>query len=447
MALTSAVAAWMQLAISANARGFLPGASSRLGKFWLGLLVVFSLAMSSGPAFAQQSHATVRLDGKPLFRVSETGDMDATSRARQIEQRLAAVLENPAAVPEARVRPVDSQPESRVIAVGGRPIVTVTPLDAEENRVTPDVLAAQWSQAINAALQRGAEGRLSPADRFVTAIRSSIETAFARLIESTTTLIPRTLAAIAVIAVFWLLAVLVRRLMRLIFHWTVSDLTVENLVKQVAYYTVWVIGLIVATSAFGLEPQTFATGLGLTSLAIGFALKDVLSNFVSGLLILTLRPFELGDQIVIGETEGSVERIELRATLIRTYDGRIVSVPNSETFTSRVTNNTAAPVRRASVEMFVGYDSDLRAAMTAMCDAASLAEGVLGDPPPSVRVRDLGQDDIVLEVRFWTDSRRSDFLSTMSRVRVSIVELFQARHIGLPEPDLRIIKQDAGPRE
>lgn len=242
---------------------------------------------------------------------------------------------------------------------------------------------------------------------------------------------------------FGLLAVLVRRLMRIIFRWTVSDLTVENLVKQVAYYTVWVIGLIVATSAFGLEPQTFATGLGLTSLAIGFALKDVLSNFVSGLLILILRPFELGDQIVIGDTEGSVERIELRATLIRTYDGRIVSVPNSETFTSRVTNNTAAPVRRASVEMFLGYDSDLREAMDAMCEAAAFAEGVLGEPSPSVRVRALGQDDIVLEVSFWTDSRRSDFVSTMSRVRVAIVDSFKERHIGLPEPDLRIIKRNS----
>src|SRR5690606_22039946 len=138
----------------------------------------------------------------------------------------------------------------------------------------------------------------------------------------------------------------VRALMKKVVRRLANDLTVENLVRQVSYYAVWVLGIIVAASAFGLEPSTLATGLGLTSLALGFALKDILSNFVSGLLILTLRPFQLGDQIIIGETEGSVERIELRATQIRTYDGRRVLVPNAETFTSRVTNNTAAPIRR-----------------------------------------------------------------------------------------------------
>ncbi len=137
--------------------------------------------------------------------------------------------------------------------------------------------------------------------------------------------------------------------MRIIFRRFVSDLTVENLIKQVTYYAVLALGLIIAASAYGLEPEAVAAGLGLTSLALGFALKDILSNFVSGLLILTLRPFELGDQIVIGETQGNVERIELRATLIRTYDGRIVAVPNSETFTSRVTNNTSSPIRCAKV--------------------------------------------------------------------------------------------------
>lgn len=407
------------------------------------LLLLILLSLPLGAALAQETHATVRLDGKALFRVGETAELDARARARQIEQRLAAVLENPASVPPARIGRDAAAPENRVITVGGRLVVTITSVDAEENRMTPESLALQWSQAINSGLTRAAERRLSAGDRFVTGIRAAIETAFSRMIESTTTLVPRSLAAIAVLAVFGLLAFLVRRLMRVLFRWTISDLTVENLFKQVAYYTVWLIGLIVAISAFGLEPQTFATGLGLTSLAIGFALKDILSNFVSGLLILTLRPFELGDQIAIGETEGSVERIELRATLIRTYDGRIVSVPNSETFTSRVTNNTAAPVRRASVEMFVGYDSDLREAMTAMVDAARQAEGVLEDPPPSVRVRNLGADDIVLEVRFWTDSRRSDFVSTMSRVRVAIVECFKKRGIGLPEPDLRILTQKA----
>lgn len=86
--------------------------------------------------------------------------------------------------------------------------------------------------------------------------------------------------------------------MRLIFRRVVEDLTVENLIKQVAYYAVWALGLIVAADALGFVPQTVITGL--TKLALGFALKDIISNFISGILILVLRPFELGDQIVVG---------------------------------------------------------------------------------------------------------------------------------------------------
>lgn len=194
-----------------------------------------------------------------------------------------------------------------------------------------------------------------------------------------------------------------------------------------------------ALDAFGFDPRTVATGLGLTGLALGFALKDVLSNFVSGILILTLRPFELGDQIVVDETEGNVERIELRATQLRTYDGRVVLVPNAEVFTSRIINNTAAPIRRSSVELFIGYDSDLQKVVNVVTDAAQSAAGVLAEPRVSVRIRELGQDDVVVEVRFWTDSRRSDFVATTSAVRIAIVGALKQAGIGLPDPDVRIL--------
>jgi small conductance mechanosensitive channel len=200
------------------------------------------------------------------------------------------------------------------------------------------------------------------------------------------------------------------------------------------------LGIAIAINALGLDPQTVVTGIGLTGLALGFALRDILSNFVSGILILIMRPFELGDQIVIGDTEGSVERIELRATQIRTYDGRVILVPNAELFTSRITNNTASPVRRGSVELFLGYDVDLNGALAVIEQAAQETEGVLEDPKVSLRVRDLGQDDIVVEVRFWTDSRRSDFLATSSNVRRTAVSALRAAGIPLPDPDTRFFE-------
>lgn len=383
------------------------------------------------PVFAQNEAVTVRVDGRSLFRVGAAGETSAATRAAQIERRLTTLLQNPQAIAPAVVQ---VQNETRVITVAAVPVVTIAASDAQENLTDIDALAAQWAQSINAALTRGRENRETRFGRFSSEIQASVETAFARLLESAITIVPRFLAALLVIGLFWAIAAGVRALMRIIFRRIVEDLTVENLIKQVAYYAVWALGLIVAADALGFDPQTVVTGLGLTGLALGFALKDIISNFISGILILILRPFELGDQIVVGDTEGSVERIELRATQIRNYDGRVVIVPNADIFTSRITNNTTNPVRRGSVEMFIGYDSDLRTAIKIMETAAQTAEGVLEEPKASVRIHELGADDIILEVRFWTDSRRSDFVATTSNVRENVIEKLKTAEIGLPNP-------------
>lgn len=164
------------------------------------------------------------------------------------------------------------------------------------------------------------------------------------------------------IGLFWPVTAGVRWLMRFIFRRVVEDLTVENLIKQVAYYAVWTLGIIVAIDAFGFDPQTVVTGLGLISLALGFALKE-----------------------------------------------------------------------------FIGYDSDLQKAMTVIRDAAQTAAGVLEEPAVSVRIRELGQDDILIEARFWTNSRRSDFVATASTVMQALVAALKEASIGLPDPDVRIL--------
>lgn len=171
----------------------------------------------------------------------------------------------------------------------------------------------------------------------------------------------------------------------------------------------------------------------------GFALRDILSNFVSGILILGLRPFRVADQIVVGDTEGTVERIDLRATQIRTYDGRVVLVPNAELFTARVTNNTAAPVRRATVELALGYDVDLAVSTQVLLKACGTIQAVLADPPASVLVTELGPNDISVQVRFWTDSRRSDFVATRSAVRTALVDAMRRAGLGIPSPDRRVL--------
>jgi small conductance mechanosensitive channel len=410
---------------------------------WLLLLAVLAL-LAPLPAAAQDERVTVRVDGVAVLRVGPLGDVDAATRARRIEGRIAALLDSGAPIPPAVIEPpvgAGDEDTERVITVGGVPIVTVTQADAEDALLPSTAeLALQWTQAIDNALQQAAARRTTAWGRFVAEVRGSVANAFGNIGESLITIVPRALASLLVIALFWLAATVVRWATTHTLCRLSTEPTLQNLIKQIAYYSVWVLGIIVAIDALGFDPQAVATGLGLTGLALGFALRDILSNFVGGLLILVMRPFKIGDQIIVGETEGSVERIELRATQILTYDGRRVLVPNADVFTSRVTNNTASPMRRAEVRLFLGYDVDLERAIEVIRSATKGTASVMVERPIVVLVRETGPDDIAIDVRFWTDSRRADFVATMSAVRRAIVTALKDAGIDLPDPHVRRVE-------
>lgn len=408
----------------------------KLGPISTAILALLLTICASSPAAAQTSVASVRLDGRVVFQVGPADENggDASARAKRIEDRLATILPNLRNLGPATAKQVG---RTWTVSVSAVPVVTITSRDAEDNLTSQQALAQQWASNLQRALDRARQRRQGWGGRFGAEIQASAEAAFGRLQEAAVKVIPRGIAAVALVLFFWLIARLIRAALSLVFRHIMKDVTVESLIKQLTYYAILLLGFFVALDALGFSPTTVAAGVGLTGVVLGFALRDVLSNFVSGLLLLMLRPFEIGDQIVIGELEGSVERIELRATRLRAYDGRVLLVPNAEVFTARIINNTADPVRRGKVCAWVGYDTDLRRAAAVAREATKCAAGVMASPEPSVRVDELGQDDIVLEITFWTDSRRSDYKNTASAVRAAIVSGFSSAGLGLPDPDLR----------
>ena len=258
--------------------------------------------------------------------------------------------------------------------------------------------------------------------------------------------LPGLAAATLVLLASWGLATLARWLASLSARY-VENPTKRNLMRQVSYYVVWAVGGIVALDVVGIDARSLVTGLGLGSVALGFALKDILSNLVSGLMILLSRTFEIGDQIIVGETEGTVERIEVRVTHIRTYDGKLVLVPNGDVFMSRVTNNTASPLRRASIFVYLDYKEDLEQAMSVILQAVSQVPGVAREPAPTMRLHDLTPEHFQIEARVWTDSRRRDFMNTASAARIAIVTALVKAGIALPDPDERKVRMvEIGPR-
>ncbi|HEV3399031.1 MAG TPA: mechanosensitive ion channel family protein, partial [Actinomycetes bacterium] len=162
-------------------------------------------------------------------------------------------------------------------------------------------------------------------------------------------------------------------------------------VETLAFYAVAAVGLVVALSLGGVNLGVLVGSLGLATVALGFALQDIVSNFSAGIVLLLEHPFTEGDYIAIAEAEGEVEDIRVRATRLRAPDGQLVIVPNKLLFTQVLTNSTATTRRRVEVALEVPYGQDATRARQLLLAAAAETEGVSDDPAPRLLTQDLGQ--------------------------------------------------------
>ncbi|PSB51119.1 mechanosensitive ion channel protein MscS, partial [Chroococcidiopsis cubana CCALA 043] len=215
---------------------------------------------------------------------------------------------------------------------------------------------------------------------------------------------------------------------------------------RLAQGAVILLGLFVALS---IVVPTFRAGdlvqlLGISGVAIGFAFRDILQNFLAGILILLTEPFKIEDQIVFKDFEGTVENIETRATTIRTYDGRRIVIPNSELFTNSVTVNTAFDARRIEYDVGIGYGDDVNEAKRLMLEAIYGVDDVLRDPAADVLVLELAESSVNIRARWWIKPpRRIDDLNSRDKVISAIKQkLYVENGIDLPYPTRQILFHD-----
>ncbi|MGB3554127.1 MAG: mechanosensitive ion channel family protein [Jannaschia sp.] len=256
-------------------------------------------------------------------------------------------------------------------------------------------------------------------------------------------LLPNIAVALLVLAVFvavgWSLKWSVQRATRSRGR---SDL--GAVIGSVLKWIVWTVGAMVALTIVtpSLRPGDLIAGLGIGSVAIGFAFKDILQNLLAGILILVRQPFAVGDQIVAGDYEGTVERIETRATMIRTYDGRRVVIPNSDVYTNAVEVNTAFDLRRSEYGFGITYGSDTKLAMRVALEAARGVDGVADDPAPDVQSTDLGDFAKVVRLRWWTRPQRGEVVDVASDVMLAVEEAFAANGVEIPFPTQTVLWHD-----
>lgn len=201
------------------------------------------------------------------------------------------------------------------------------------------------------------------------------------------------------------------------------------------------VALVIAIPSF--QPAQLIQLLGISGVAIGFAFRDILQNFLAGILILLTEPFRLGDQIVVGNYEGTVEEIETRATLIRTYDGRRVVIPNSNLFTESVIVNTAFEKRRLQYDIGIGYGDDIANARTVILEALRGVHGILPDPPPEALVVELAGSSVNIRARWWINPpRRADMVASLDEALHAIKDALVGAGIDLPFPTRQILFHD-----
>lgn len=151
----------------------------------------------------------------------------------------------------------------------------------------------------------------------------------------------------------------------------------------------------------GFTPGQLVSVLGISSVAVGFAFRDILQNFLAGILLLLTEPFRIGDQIRTGEFEGTVEDVQTRATMIRTYDGRRIVIPNSVLFVNSVTVNTAFERRRLEHDFSFRIGEDVARAKTQLLSALDDVPDVLDDPAPDAVVVDFTDASLKIRLRWW----------------------------------------------
>ena len=189
-------------------------------------------------------------------------------------------------------------------------------------------------------------------------------------------------------------------------------------------------------AGFGNFLQSLATIGAAATLAVGFAMQDVLKNFVAGVFIFTDRPFRIGDWIEWDTHAGVVEDISFRVTRVRTFDNELLTVPNSDLTDDVIKNPVAKDTLRLQFGFGIGYDDDINRATNIIVAEAERHPDILDDPAPSVRLTELGESSVVLTSRFWIPNPdRSDFVKTRGEYVTRVKERFDEEDIDIPYPN------------
>ena len=259
--------------------------------------------------------------------------------------------------------------------------------------------------------------------------------------------LPYIMAGIIILVMFWLFSKLIRWVFLKATRTTRMNTQLRILVSRLIAVFIYLVGIFTALSVV-IDSFNFGqviAGLGFTSFVVGFATKDILSNFLSGILILWQRPFNIGDYLFVGSNQGKVEHIGVRATLLRKDDGEAVLIPNGEMYSSALTIRGAGKLRRMTLKFTLGFDSDLERAKEIILSTTSGVTGVETDPKPNVYVTEFTNEGAMITVQFWIDTNENKPLRVFDAVSIDVLKALNSAGETINKKTNEIAEHEASP--
>lgn len=257
-------------------------------------------------------------------------------------------------------------------------------------------------------------------------------------------LLGKLLQLVAAIVIFYVGRMVARAISRFLEKALLAkavDKAVVSFIASIVYALILIATLLMALSQVGVQTTSFIAILGAAGLAVGLALQGSLANFASGILIILFRPFKSGDFIEAGGVTGTVDKIEIFQTMMKTPDNKLVIVPNAQVTGGAITNYSAEAIRRVDLVIGISYDSDLRKAKQILQDILKNDSRVLQVPAAAVNVAALADSSVNFNVRPWVNSADywGVYWDTLEKVKLT----FDEQGIAIPFPQMDVhVKQD-----
>jgi small conductance mechanosensitive channel len=257
---------------------------------------------------------------------------------------------------------------------------------------------------------------------------------FAQLGERWLDFLPLLTLALVTVALFGALAHLLTK-SDFLFRW-IDNRFLRDMVRHLARIAMIALGLLIALELLDATALVGAAlgAAGVVGIAVGFAFRDIIENYLAGLLLSMRHPFEPNDFVSIDGNEGKVVRLTSRASVLLTLAGNHVRIPNAKVFKAVLVNYTRNPLRRFDFVVGIGVNEDLATAQQLGAGALTAMDAIMDEPPPLALIEQLGESSVSIHFYAWVDQRRTDFFKAQSEAIRIVKSTFDKAGIDMPAP-------------